>query len=145
MQIIERQKTLSFGARALYELVNDTPRYADFAPYCVAGRVLEENGMVKMAELDFSAAGITQTLRTRNINQPFSRIDVEMVSGPLKSLNGYWLFEAIDAENTRVSIHFELDFGFSLMANMIRPLLEVAVNHMVEDFSNYAKRVLSAD
>lgn len=145
MQIIERQKNLSFGAEALYALVNDTPRYADFAPYCVAGRVIEDDGQVKIAELDFSAAGMTQTLRTRNTNHPFSRIDVEMVSGPLKSLKGHWLFESIDNEQTCVSIRFELDFGFSLMAGMIQPLLEGVLDHLVEDFSMYAERVLNAD
>ena len=145
MQIIERQKTLPFKAKPLYELVDDTPRYADFAPYCVAGRVLEDKGQIKIAELDFSAAGITQTLKTQNINDPFSRIQVNMLSGPLRSLKGYWLFEEIDHQHTRVSIYFELDFGFSLVAGLIQPLLEGVLDHLVEDFSQYAHRVLCAD
>ncbi len=141
MSVIEKSREVSHGQAQLFALVNDTESYPLFVPYCSAGRVVSVENQIKIAELDFSAMGFTQTLCTRNRLHPHSQIDVELVSGPLKSLEGYWRFEQLSDHRTLVQLRFELEFAGGFMFAAIEPILAKVLTGLVDDFCEYADKV----
>ena len=141
MSVIEKSREVGYRQDQLFDLVNDTEAYPLFVPYCTAGRVISTEGAVKIAELDFSAMGFTQSLRTRNILRPKSQIDVHLVSGPMKALEGEWRFIQLEEHKTLVELRFDLEFAGGFMLGAVEPIISNVFSSLVDDFCRYADQV----
>ena len=141
MSVIEKSREVGHRQEQLFALVNDTEAYPLFVPYCSAGRVISTDGVIKIAELDFTAMGFTQSLRTRNTLHPNSQIDVHLVSGPMRALEGVWRFIQLEEQKTLVQLRFELEFAGGFMMGAIEPIISNVLSGLVDDFCRYADQV----
>jgi|TARA_Y200000002_G_scaffold382701_1_gene400856 ribosome-associated toxin RatA of RatAB toxin-antitoxin module len=141
MQVIKKRRRVAFSQEKLFNLVNNTECYSAFIPYCSAGRVIRLDGNIKIAELEFSAMGITYAVRTENHLRPNEEIKVNLVSGPLKRLEGSWFFRAIDKNTTLVELEFSVEFASGVIGSIAAPIIRQVVAGLVDDFCNYANRI----
>ena len=140
MEKICRKAVISHKANQLFDLVNDTPSYVKFVPYCVRGAVISQEGNVRIAELEFKAMGVSQVIRTKNtLHHPY-RIDLELVEGPFSHLVGSWDFHD-QGSATEVEINFEFEAQWGLMGSVFAPLFRLVLDRVVNDFSEHADNV----
>lgn len=112
MPQIERTSLVPYSCKQMFDLVNDIPAYPEFVPGCSGARVLNEAQAQIDAELQISKAGIQQRFATRNSLHEPHRIDLQLLSGPFKALQGAWHFEPLDGD-TACKVVLRLDFEFS--------------------------------
>lgn len=108
---IARSALLPYARENIFALISDIEAYPQYMDGCTAARILlAENGFVE-ARLELSKAGIKQSFTTRNQIIEHQTILMELVEGPLQSLSGRWLFDALGADACKVSLdlHFEMD------------------------------------
>ena len=108
---VSRSALLPYSASSLFTIVNDVRSYPEFLPWCKSAEVLAENEREITATLSLSGRGLNESFTTRNIAIPNERIDLELVSGPFRSLSGYWLFTALGDAGCRVELKLTFQFA----------------------------------
>ncbi len=64
-----------------------------------------------VARLDLKFAGFRHSFTTRNVVDPPRRLQMSLVDGPFRSLDGVWDFIALGDAGCKVA--FELDFDYA--------------------------------
>ena len=98
MSEINRSALLPYAVEQIYEIVRDVPSYSSFLPWCESSRILSADSDSMVAELTVVMSGIQKSFTTRNSLFPTERIELELVSGPFKSLSGSWYFTTLGSE-----------------------------------------------
>ena len=95
------------------------------------------------AELRIDFKGIKQSFATHNVNIPGERIDMKLLSGPFKSLEGHWVFTPLAEDACRVDFRLEYHFSSSLLEKMIGPVFSHITSTFVDAFVTRAESVYS--
>ncbi len=142
MAIIQKSAIVPYSAIQMYDLVNDIEKYSQFVPYCTASQVVEKGAEELHACLTFSGAGISKSFTTLNRLQPHKMIEMRLVDGPFKHLEGFWSFESLADHNTcKVSLNLEFEFSTTMLRLLFGPVFNQVALVLVEAFQNRAKQV----
>lgn len=130
MKTVKRQALLPYSAQQMFELVNDIEKYPEFLPNCVGATELERTDTDVVASLAVAKGGFEKTFTTKNINSPYDSIDMTLVDGPFKHLDGRWVFTSLDDKACKIEL--EVNFEFS---NILTSMAFSSVfNHLAESF-----------
>ena len=121
MPIIRRSAEVTYEAAQMYRLVDDIEQYASFIPMCVASQVHERTEDEVRASLTLAKGGMEKSFTTLNRLQPDKMIEVRLIDGPFKQLEGFWLFESL-VQGSRVSLHLDFEFSNFMMGMALGPL-----------------------
>jgi ribosome-associated toxin RatA of RatAB toxin-antitoxin module len=138
---IERSALVPYSAGQMYALVNDVESYPQFMSGCVDAQVLATGEDFLEARLELRKAGIEKSFVTRNTLVPDERIELHLVDGPFKTLEGVWEFRALNEEASKVSLSLTFEFENRLVALAADPWFEAVGNQLVSAIVERAKRV----
>lgn len=141
MPQIERTSLVPYSCKQMFDLVNDVPAYPEFVPGCSGARILEQEPQRIDAELQISKAGIQQNFATRNTLHEPHRIDLELLSGPFKSLQGAWHFEALDDHSCKVILRLDFEFSSRMLQFAFGKVFNEVNRRMVDSFAKRARVV----
>lgn len=125
----------------MYKLVNDVASYADFIPWCVSSRIDSCTHDEIRATLAFSRGGLHKAFTTLNRLQPHKMIEIRLVNGPFKHLEGFWRFEEVANGHCRVALDLEFEFSSRLVGMMFGPIFHQIANTLVDSFCSRAEVV----
>lgn len=142
MNTISAQKIVSHSPADMYALVNNVAAYADFLPCCTQSVVHHETEDEIKATLTLSSHGFTKSITTQNRMQKNKIIEIRLVEGPLKHLEGFWRFESLNPEASPENkggcqIFFDVKFEFlnRFIGMTLEPLLNKAADAVIDSFS----------
>ena len=135
---VKRQSVVSYTPKQMYDLVNDVDKYMEFVPYCSNSKVLSSNENNMVAFLTFSLGPMQQTFTTNNSLIPNSRIELQLQSGPFKSLKGYWSFKPA-GNGAAIEMNIEFEIIASAAGWVIKPILHSTIEKLVDTFTKRAK------
>lgn len=138
---IERSALVSYSAEQMYALVNDIENYPRFMDGCVGAEVLERGDDFVEARLDLKKAGLGKSFVTRNRLQPYERIEMHLVKGPFKKLEGIWQFKPLNETASKVSLSLSFEFESRLLALAADPWFESVGNQLVSALCERAREV----
>ncbi|MDP2561276.1 SRPBCC family protein [Psychrobium sp. 1_MG-2023] len=141
MAQVNRSALVMFSAAQMYDLVNDVASYPQFLPGCVGSKIISVDGNVMTASVDVAKAGISKTFTTSNTLVANERVDMRLVDGPFKSLQGGWQFTALDDNACKVSLDLEFEFSNKLAEIAFGKVFKDLVINMVAAFTERAKVV----
>jgi ribosome-associated toxin RatA of RatAB toxin-antitoxin module len=95
MREVRRTALVPYTPAQMYAIANDVRRYPEFVPWCSRTEVHEETEQTIDATVEIARAGVRVAVRTRNTMVPGERIDLRLVEGPLRTLEGAWVFTPI--------------------------------------------------
>lgn len=139
MAQLERSALLRFPAASMYELVGDIEAYPQFLPGCVSAKVEHREIELVRARLSFKVKGLSDSFATENRLEPGARIHMKLVDGPFRQLQGVWEFLPLAEDACKVSLKLSLDFGSRVLEGTLSPLLDRAVNGLIEAFRQRAE------
>ena len=141
MHHVKKSEVVPYSPSEMFKLVADVDRYEEFLPWCSGSRVLEHHGGNVLAELQVAYGPIKTAFTTRNRNHPNRMIEMHLVDGPLKHLEGAWQFKALPEGGTLVSLELQFQLHHSLLAVVEETFLQEAVEVMVSAFRERAGEV----
>jgi len=141
MPQVNRSALVMFSAQQMYDLVNDVVAYPQFLPGCVGSRIVSDENNVMIASVDVSKAGIKKTFTTRNTLIENECVDMQLVDGPFKLLQGGWSFLALDDNACKVNLDLEFEFDNKLAEFAFGKVFKELAGNMVTAFSERAKVV----
>jgi ribosome-associated toxin RatA of RatAB toxin-antitoxin module len=139
MPDVSKSVLVPFSARQMYDLVANCEDYPAFLPWCGGGRILEQNGNELAAELKIDFKGIRQSFSTRNVNVPGESIDMKLLTGPFKHLEGHWRFTPLADDACRVDFRLEYHFSSSLLEKVVGPVFAHITSTFVDAFVQRAE------
>lgn len=123
----------------MYELVMDVESYPSFLPWCVGSEIHEQSETEIIASLSVIKAGFRQSFTTRNTLSPPNRIQLELVSGPFRSLAGEWQFQSLRSDASKISLNLTFRMA-GPVGRLMEPLFGEMAESMVDAFVREAKK-----
>ena len=137
---VRRQALVMYSAEQMFNIVNDIEAYPEFIANCKSSSVTQIEGDLFQGELVLSKAGFDVCFITENRLQRFSKIELTLLSGPLKNLRGLWQFRPLG--NDACEILFELSFeAKGLLNKAVGLLVKQVSDQMVQQFCLRAEQI----
>ncbi|GAB3038113.1 MULTISPECIES: type II toxin-antitoxin system RatA family toxin [Oleiagrimonas] len=137
---IRRSAIVRYTPEQMFDLVNDVEAYPKRFSWCVGATLLERQGDTLVARLDLRFAGLRHGFTTRNRGHRPARLDMELVDGPFRKLDGVWTFTPMGDAGCKVALELDFEFSSRLGAAALRIGFQSLANRMVDDFCAEAKR-----
>ena len=141
MPAIQKVEIVSYTPEQMYDLVNDIEKYPEFVPWCKSSEVLLHNDDEIKATLTFEGGGFTKSFTTHNRLQKNKMIEIRLVDGPFKHLEGFWRFEHDGDSSCKIMLDLEFELAGGLLSFAFGPLFHQVANTLVESFSQRAKEI----
>ncbi|MFZ0871841.1 MAG: type II toxin-antitoxin system RatA family toxin [Rhodanobacter sp.] len=138
---IRRSALVKYSPAQMFDLVNEVEAYPKRFPWCASAEILENENNVLVARLDLKFAGFHQSFTTRNTVDPPKRLQMDLVDGPFRSLEGVWDFIALGDAGCKVAFALDFDYAGRLGGSALKLGFQGLAGRMVSDFCREAERV----
>ncbi len=138
MATVKKSALVLYSTAEMYALVDDIEAYPQFLPWCRSTRILSRNEHEVRATIEMVKGGIHKSFTTCNRMQKHKMIDIRLLEGPFKRLEGYWRFEPLRSDASKVSLDLEFEFASTLLRVAVEPIFKQITNSLVDAFCKRA-------
>lgn len=141
MAVVRKSVLLGYSAEQMFALVDRVEDYPAFLPWCggVEVRLREENKLV--AAITIAYHGVRQTFTTENTNVRPVHMQMKLIEGPFKHLDGTWNFKALRADACKIDFELHYEFSSRVLEQLIGPVFSMIANSFVDSFCKRAEAV----
>jgi len=146
MSTIHRKLQVPYTASDMFRLVDDVAQYQHFLPWCKQSVELSRTEDEVRAMLTLSAGGFQKSFSTSNRLKKNKMIEISLLNGPFKHLEGFWLFqdesEKSEKSEKLSSVQLDLEFEFSskIISMAFAPVFHQVANTLVDAFAKRAEQ-----
>lgn len=138
---IHKSALVAYTPAEMFALVSDIEAYPQFLPWCSTARVLWREGDELKASIEMAKGSLQKTFTTHNRQQHNKMIEMRLVEGPFKRLEGFWRFDPLGDKACKVSLDMEFEFATRMLSLMIGPVFSQIANTLVDAFQQRAVQV----
>ncbi len=140
MAEIKRSAIVPYSPHEMFVLVDDVISYSEFLPWCSASSESERTQDCVKATVELSKGRLRKSFTTLNRLHDDKMIEMRLVDGPFKRLEGFWRFDPLnEGEACKVSLDLEFEFSNKLVAVAVGPIFTGVANSLVDSFVARAK------
>lgn len=141
MAVVHKSVFLGYSAEQMFALVDKVEDYPQFLPWCggVDVRKREENKLV--ATLIINYHGVKQSFTTENTHVPSTLIQMKLIEGPFKHLDGTWNFKSLREDACKVDFDLHYEFSSKILEQIIGPVFNMIANNFVDSFCKRAEEI----
>lgn len=141
MPEVNRSVLVSHTPEQMFALVDAVERYPEFLPWCGGASVSFRDETRTRATLNISYRGIKQSFTTENTKRGPAEMQMHLVEGPFRELDGQWRFTALGERGCKVEFRLRYEFSSRILAKLLGPVFGFIANSFVEAFVKRAERL----
>ncbi|MDH4073105.1 MAG: type II toxin-antitoxin system RatA family toxin [Gammaproteobacteria bacterium] len=141
MRTVKRSAIVPYRANEMFDLVDDVDAYEQFLPWCSRSETLSRSGDTVEATLELKHGALARAFTTRNTLKRGEAIDIGLVGGPFRHLQGGWRFDPLGDAGCKVSLALEFEFESRLVDLLFGTFFEETCNSLVDAFTARAAAV----
>ena len=141
MRRVNRSALVPYRAQQMFDLVDDVESYPSFLPWCNDATVHHRDDDEVEATLELHKGSVSNRFTTRNTRHRPEAIDISLVGGPFRHLDGGWRFRDLGEEGCKVSLELEFEFESMIVDMMFGSFFEKTCNSLVDAFTRRAESV----
>lgn len=141
MADVKKKVLVFYSAEQMFALVEKVEDYPQFLPWCGGVTVAERTENHLKATLSINYHGIKQSFTTQNVNSPPHTMEMVLVDGPFKHLNGRWTFTPLRADACKIEFDLHYEFSSKFLEHLIGPVFSKITNNFVDAFCERAEQV----
>ncbi len=141
MTEVRKSALVPYTVEQMYRLVADFERYPEFLPWCGRAELLCREGELVEARLDIHYSGLHKSFTTRNRLIENERIEMGLLEGPFRALQGVWRFQALGEAGSKVAMEMEFEFASRLLSATVGPIFNRIASSLVDAFIERARSV----
>jgi len=138
MTIINKSALVPYSPAEMFSLVDNIEAYPEFLPWCSDARELARDEDEVRATVSLSKSGVDKAFTTLNRNQKNKMIEMRLVEGPFRRLEGFWRFEPLGEHGCKVSLDLEFEFASRVLGMVVGPVFSQIANSLVDSFQKRA-------
>ena len=141
MPNINRTALVEYSAEQMFQLVDDIAAYPEFLPWCGGAAEHNRNEHQVEASVVIQKGSISKSFTTKNrLNKPQS-IELTLIDGPFKKLQGAWRFDDLSDKACKITFNMDFEFSNRLVGMAVGPIFNQVANTFVDSFVERAKKV----
>ncbi len=141
MPSISRSALVPFSVVQMYAIVDDIESYGEFLPWCSGTDVISRDEDEVRASICISKAGFNKSFATCNRLQKNKMIEMRLLEGPFKQLEGFWRFDALAEDACKVSLDLQFEFSSKIVGATFGPIFGQIASSLVDSFLKRAKQI----
>lgn len=141
MAVVHKSVLLGFSAEQMFALVDKVEDYPSFLPWCGGVEVRERGPDRLVAAIMIDYHGIRQSFTTVNTNMPPTQMQMKLLEGPFRLLDGQWLFTSLREDACKVEFNLHYEFSSRLLEKLIGPVFSKIAESLVDSFRKRAEAV----
>ncbi|HJY75129.1 MAG TPA: type II toxin-antitoxin system RatA family toxin [Burkholderiales bacterium] len=141
MSTVGRSAIVNHSAQEMFSLVFDVDSYPSFLPWCDKASIAERTPGRTVATLRINFRGLKEEFTTENRDQPGEFIDMKLVSGPFRSLEGGWRFTPLSAGACKVELSLRYEFKSAILDKLVGKVFDEIANSLVDAFARRADQL----
>lgn len=141
MSTVGRSAIVNHSAQQMFSLVSDVESYPRFLPWCDTARVAERAPGRTVATLRINFRGLKEEFTTENRDRPGESIDLKLVAGPFRSLEGGWRFTPLSAGACKVELNLRYEFASGLLDRVVGKVFDEIASSLVDAFARRADQL----
>ncbi len=141
MTEITKTATVPYSPTEMFRLVNDIESYAQFLPWCTDTKILHKAETQVTATVSLAMGKLRQSFTTENTMESDRLINMRLVTGPFKKLEGSWGFQPHNDNGCLIKLHMDFEFENKLLKYTLGGAFNKIVNSLVAAFAERAQQV----
>ena len=141
MAQVDKSVLVAQSASRMFELVDAVEKYAEFLPWCGASECTFRDAHVTRATLSINDRGIRQSFSTENTKSAPQLMQIKLIQGPFRMLEGAWRFTELGAAGCKVELSLRYEFSNRLLEKLVGPVFGYIANSMVDAFVKRANSI----
>jgi len=134
MAVVEKSVLIGHSAAKMYALVADVEAYPQFLPWCSATELKQLGAHRAAATLHVNYHGLRLHFTTENEMEEGALIDMKLVRGPFRHLDGCWRFVPLAEQACKIEFRLSYELSGKLMEKLAGPAFSHIANTFVEVF-----------
>ena len=102
MALVEKSVLVNFTPDQMFRLVDRVEDYPAFLPWCGGSSVADRSAAKLRATVTIDYYRVRQSFTTENTRREPESIDVKLVDGPFRILDGSWQFKALGQQACKI-------------------------------------------
>lgn len=131
---------VNYTPEEMYDLVNDVQSYPAYLPMCSEVKLLSRTDDRLKASITMSKGKIKLSFTTENTMVAGRSIQMKLIDGPFKRLNGLWRFEPSGTAGCEASFSMDFEFSNGLLGMAFGGFFKEVSESMVDSFCRQASR-----
>ncbi|MEO7728220.1 MAG: type II toxin-antitoxin system RatA family toxin [Burkholderiales bacterium] len=140
MAQVNKSVLVAYSASSMFELVDAVEKYPEFLPWCAGSVCNFRDEKITRATLQINYRGIRQSFSTENIKIPPQFMQIKLIEGPFRMLEGGWRFTDLGA-GCKIELAMTYEFSSRLLEKLVGPVFGYIANNMVDAFVTRARNV----
>ena len=141
MRKVRRNALVPHSADQMFVLVDTIESYPEFLPWCNDATEHSRTADTVEATIELHKGAISKHFTTRNMLHRPDKIDLSLIGGPFRHLEGGWRFQELGEEGCKVSLELDFEFDNMMVDMMFGPFFEDICNSLVDAFMQRANEV----
>lgn len=141
MAEVKRTVLVGHPAARMFELVDRVEDYPLFLPWCGGASVEARDDTVTRATVHIAFHGVKTSFSTANTKRFPAAMQLALVSGPFRSLDGEWRFTDLGGAGCRVEFSLRYQFASRLLERAVGPVFGRIAASLVDAFVQRADRL----
>ena len=141
MTTISKSALVHYSPEQMYKLVDNIEAYSEFLPWCGKATEIKRDDKIVEASLLVSYSGFNKEFTTRNRLEKNHKMEMKLVDGPFKHLEGTWVFDLLGEDACKVSLHLDFEFSSKLVSISLGPVFNQMANSLVDAFIKRAEAI----
>ena len=134
MAIVEKSVLIGHSVAKMYAMVADVDAYPQFLPWCSGTEVRKLDAHRAAATLHVNYHGLRLHFTTDNRMEEGALIDMKLINGPFKHLDGYWRFVPLSEQACKIEFQLSYELSGKLVEKIAGPVFNHIANTLVEVF-----------
>ena len=141
MALVEKSVLIEYSAAQMYALVENVAAEPEFLPWCGGSEIVKNAGDVTRAAIIIDYRGIKQRFSTENRANPPQLIEMSLIDGPFRQLDGSWHFKALGEDACKVEFRLHYEFSSKLLEKIVGPVFHFIASTFVDAFVKRARQL----
>jgi len=141
MTQVDRSVLVGYTAQQMFSLVDRVEEYPEFLPWCIGASVSQPNEKTTLATIRLKYRYLKQSFTTENIKHAPHSIEIRLISGPFRHLEGSWRFIQLGEAGCKIQFRLRYDFSSKLLEKLLGPAFQHIADSFVDGFIKRAEKI----
>ena len=141
MPDVKHSVLVGYSPGQMFALVDRVEDYPAFLPWCGGAKLLHRDASVTRATISINFRGIRQRFTTENTKREPAEMEIRLVEGPFRKLDGNWRFAALADRGCKVELSLHYEYSSRILGKLIEPVFGHIADTLVDAFARRAAQV----